>query len=657
MGWTPRELAHQRAVHDAELQPEFVAHLVAPVGLQAGWADHQHGARPVAHDQLLDHQPGLDGLAQAHIVSDQQADPRHPHGPHQRVELVILDVDAAAERRLQGPHVRRGDRTPTHRIKVVYKAGQRQRDAGEVFEGQHEPLISEELWEASVRIRKRHQHRVRVSQAVAKPYLLSQLARCHICGRSLRAQGLKSGGYYREMSYERGFDDCPNSRIGTRAAGLHAQVGAILRLLELPADWQTELAEMLGEDDGALALVNRRARLTAERRRLKEAYLRGDFEEDEDLYRRALERVRRELEQLPSEGDMAQLKYSADLLDSLSEVWDDADLGDQRDLTHLMLREARVDVAQGRLQLLYPTAPFVPLFRKIPLLAERELGSFVPVWTPELARAFDLPLLPALTEPIAQPVAAPFLPAWPWQVAPNARISPSLSVILKARRAAGAEGGLFVTVPYPGVPAAEVDRRKWGDVTLQARTLAEALAMPAGSLACLDTPLAVQDQAGLEALAGRVHAVLEPNGYWHFVDLMPPSMPAHWLFTYFPEAWMQVRAQAWTPHKIYGVLRAAGFGLMLQEHAFYQPISLAAAQVIAGQRAGILATLAGEVYQQGLARLAAAVREQGGQAVIGSEVTLVEVAAVKDEQPRPKRRKRPFDLPSGAAAAESLDSE
>jgi hypothetical protein len=38
--------------------------------------------------------------------------------------------------------------------------------------------------------------------------LLSQLARCHICGRTLRAQGLKSGGYYREMSYERGFDDC-----------------------------------------------------------------------------------------------------------------------------------------------------------------------------------------------------------------------------------------------------------------------------------------------------------------------------------------------------------------------------------------------------------------------------------------------------------------
>ncbi len=548
-------------------------------------------------------------------------------------------------------------RNPFYAGKVVYKAGQRQREAGEVFEGQHEPLISEELWEASMRIRKRHQHRVRVSQAVARPYLLSQLARCHICGRSLRAQGLRSGGYYREMSYERGFDDCPNSRIGTRAAGLHAQVGAILRLLELPADWQTELAEMLGEEDGALPLANRRARLTAERRRLKEAFLRGDFEEDEDLYRRALERVRRELEQLPSEGDLAQLKYSAELLDALSEVWDDADVGDQRDLTHLMLREARVDVAQGRLQLLYPTAPFVPLFRKIPLLAEREMGSFVPVWTPELAREFELPVLPALTEQTRQPVAAPFLPVWPWQVAPNARISPSLSVILKARRAAGAEGGLFVTVSHPGVPAAEVDRRKWGDVALQARTLAEALALPAGSLACLDTPLGVGDQAELEALAGRVYAVLEPNGYWHFIDLMPSSMPAHWLFTYFPDLWTAVRGAAWTPHKIFSVLREAGFGLVLQEHAFYQPVSLAAAYALAGRRTGMLATLAEDLYQHGMEKLAAAVREQGGQTVIGSEVTLVEVAAVKDEQPRPKRRKRPFDLPPGAAAAGSPDGE
>ena len=296
------------------------------------------------------------------------------------------------------------------------------------------------------------------------------------------------------MSYERGYDDCPNSKMGTRTDALHAQVGAIVRLLALPTDWQAELAEMLGEDDGVTTLANRRARLAAERRRLKEAYLRGDFEEDEDLYRRALERIRRDMEQLPSEGDMVQIQQAAELLDSLSEVWDDADVGDQRDLTHLMLREVQVDVAQGRVQLLYPTAPFVPLFRKIPLLAEREMGSFAPVWTRNWRVEFALPILPTVSAPADQPVAAPFLPMWPSPAAPNTRISPALSVILKARRAASVEGGRFVTVPHPGVPAVEVDRRKWPEVTLQALTLEDVLALPADTLACLDTPLAVQDR-------------------------------------------------------------------------------------------------------------------------------------------------------------------
>ena len=96
---------------------------------------------------------------------------------------------------------------------------------------------------------------------------------------------------------------------------------------------------------------------------------------------------------------------------------------------------------------------------------------------------------------------------------------------------------------------------------------------------------------------------------------------------------------------------------MLQEHAFYQPVSLAAAYALAGRQSGVLATLADDAYQKGMALLAAAVHTQGGQTLIGSEVTLVEVAAVKDEQPRPKRRKRPFDPPAGGAGSELAEAE
>ena len=533
-------------------------------------------------------------------------------------------------------------RNPFYAGKVLYKAGQRNRGVGEVFQGQHEALIADDVWDASVRVRQRHQHRSRVLNTTSRPYLLSQLARCHLCGRNLRAQTSNTGGYYRELSYDRGYDDCPNTRLGARIGPLHAQIGAIVRLLQLPPDWQAELAQMLGESEEVTTLANRRARLIAERRRLKEGFLRGDFVEDEDLYRRELERLRRELEGLPSEEDLVQVKQAATLLDSLSEVWDDAEVDDQRDLTHLMLREAQVDVAQGRLQLLYPAAPFVPLFRKIPLLAERAMGSFVPIWPPEMAELLTIPSLPPLTVAPDVPVALPFLPAWPWPADPNARISPALSDILKGRRQGAHEGGAVVAVPRAGVPELVVDHRKWPDVTLRSLSLPEALALPADSLACLDTPLALAGPAEFVTLLPQVYALLEPGGYWRIVDLMLPAMPAHWVFTCFPEAWTHVRDVLWSSYKFSHALREAGFGIKLKEHSYYQPVSLAAAHAIARQRPGLLATLSDEAYQQGLARLAHEIRDRGAGTLIGSEFTLVEILAVKGEQPKPKRRRSPF---------------
>ena len=116
------QLAHQLAVHDPELQAELVAHLLAPLDLDRRGADDQHGARPVAQQQLVGHQPGLDRLAQAHVVGDQQVDAGHADGAGHRIELIGLDLDAAAEGRLQRAGVRRGDRAPAHRVQEGIEA-------------------------------------------------------------------------------------------------------------------------------------------------------------------------------------------------------------------------------------------------------------------------------------------------------------------------------------------------------------------------------------------------------------------------------------------------------------------------------------------------------------------------------------------------------
>lgn len=110
------QLAHQLAVHDAQLQAELVAHLIAPLDLQARGTHHQDGARAMPQQQLLQHQPGLDGLAQTHVIGDEQIDARHLQRAHHWIQLIILDGDAAAKRRVQVPHIGRRHRAPAHRI-------------------------------------------------------------------------------------------------------------------------------------------------------------------------------------------------------------------------------------------------------------------------------------------------------------------------------------------------------------------------------------------------------------------------------------------------------------------------------------------------------------------------------------------------------------
>src|SRR5262249_50823571 len=54
--------------------------------------------------------------AQAHVVGDEQVDPGHLDGPHHRVKLVVLDVDAGAEGCLDVLHISGGGGSPAHGV-------------------------------------------------------------------------------------------------------------------------------------------------------------------------------------------------------------------------------------------------------------------------------------------------------------------------------------------------------------------------------------------------------------------------------------------------------------------------------------------------------------------------------------------------------------
>ena len=110
------QLLQVARVDDPELEAELLLHLVLPLQLQRCRADDQDGPCAMAEQQLLSDESGLDRLAEADVVGDQQVDARHLQAAHDRIELVVLDRDAAAERRLQGLDVRIGRGAPADGI-------------------------------------------------------------------------------------------------------------------------------------------------------------------------------------------------------------------------------------------------------------------------------------------------------------------------------------------------------------------------------------------------------------------------------------------------------------------------------------------------------------------------------------------------------------
>jgi site-specific DNA recombinase len=527
-------------------------------------------------------------------------------------------------------------RNPFYIGKVTYREGRR--GEVEVYDGLHEPIISEELWEAAARVRNQQTVR-RVLRGEKRPYLLGGIARCHTCGRRLRAQGAQAGDYYRDTTVLTGYDDCPYGQSGVRAEVVHEQVGRILRGLRLPEEWREEMAALVGEDEEAGTLRSRRERLIAERRRLKRAYLAGDFDEDEDIYREHLERIREELARLPTEDDLKRIGEAARVLETVGEVWDEAEEADRRDLVQLILREVEVDVGQGRLVALKPHAPFIPLFRTMAGVEEREFGVFVPVWPVEEGGVVGH-RLEAVREVGEGAVALPFVVKWPWEVEAEARVSPTVSALLKERRSGGKEGGRVVVVPRAGVPEVRVDGRKWPEVGVEEMGLEEALGQKEGTVAVLVTPLALQERADRGEIVRRAWEVLEDWGYWLLVDVLPVSMAGHWVFRVFPGAWKRVEKEYWSGQQVYRRLREVGFAVEMEEWTFWEGVSVGAALEVVRRRPGILGRLSEEEIRVGEERLERMKEERGEGEMLSSEVTLMAVVGRKGGRAAQKFRLR-----------------
>ncbi len=522
-------------------------------------------------------------------------------------------------------------RNPFYKGFVAYRRGSRDQAAAELFPGKHEAIVTPELWGMCRRVREQRRGAPRTYQAKYRVYLLNGIVTCDVCGRKLRAQGTKAGSYYREMSYQRGFGDCPSARRGVRTEVVDEQVGAIFRRLRLPDDWQARLAELMDQDDDRQTLDSRRARLVEERRRLKEMKIRGEFDEDPDIYEREQTRIRRELSELPAPADLEAVERAAAMLEELAQIWDQAELVDRRDLLRIALREVKVDVPQGRVTTIEPYPVFVPLFRQLSLLREVSFGVFVPLWPHELAGEMEImPILPPLTT-VPTPQETPDWPlvtTLPREMV-GRRITPVLSTWLKEQRKQKQEIGQVVESARTAAFPLRVDPRKWSEVAV--RQVKDLRSLPDEAVSFLWTPFALQRAEKRETPVEEARRVVKPGGTWAFVDVMPVSMPGHWLYRFFPQARENEEQRTWDTSRMYNALVGAGFRVRLERRNLHQAVALGVARQMVSERERCpqLAILPDEVYAAGLVTLEETIEQEGKKKLVGSEFCLVKVVAVR----------------------------
>ncbi len=528
-------------------------------------------------------------------------------------------------------------RNPFYIGKVAYRIKHGRYE--EIYDGQHDAIIDTQTWERCQRVFSSRRAASRAAQNEYKVYLLSNLARCDVCERKLRSQHTTSDvTYYREMSYSRGYDDCPNQKNGVRTEVVDRQMSAIVQAIQLPDDWQSDLARQL-EDSGGFDKINRqRDRLEAERRRLKAMRLHGDFDDDPDLYNAELARIRREIDSLPTEDQLENLKTSAELVVTMGKAWESADPEDQRDLIRLMFREVHVDVTTGRIVSLIPQAVMLPLLREVGVLEEREFGVFVPVWRPELdAKVMAVTSVEPVIDVPVRPAAAPLLCSTLPAKEADIQISLSVNQALAMRNSAGSYPEMVIQLTYPERAHLPVNLRKWPVAAVDEMGLRDLFNRPDESVDVLISQFTLWDNAVTgnyepDRLLEDIYRKLTPGGVWYFIDLLPLDMPASWVYRFFPVAWDWVKEHTWDFHSLYTRFQSAGFLTEAKRKTIYQPVGIDAAIAVAKKKSSMLAKLQEEQFMKSYSELQDASIGRNQSFILPSETSLVEFWAQKPYQ-------------------------
>lgn len=217
---------------------------------------------------------------------------------------------------------------------------------GDVYPGEHPPLIDKALFDQCQEVRARRRRKTRSFGQKKRTYVLSGLARCDECGLTFRCHANEhETRYYRHKPGERGFE-CEVPDRYMRSDLIEPQWSEIVSRIRLPADWRARIEELAGNADEREAIINERAKLQEKLRRVTQLY--ADLLIEEADYRQQRDRLQTRIASLVP-PDSPNVIEAGEMLEQLGTLWAAATLEEQRDLTRMMVKSVFIDVNEARI--------------------------------------------------------------------------------------------------------------------------------------------------------------------------------------------------------------------------------------------------------------------------------------------------------------------
>jgi hypothetical protein len=142
------------------------------------------------------------------------------------------------------------------------------------------------------------------------------------------------------------------------------QISKLMESLVLPDNWQAALQEILHTKKDEIDPQKEKARIKNEMRRMREAYKRGLYENDEHNFWREIEGLQVQLEAL-EQLTPHEVRQAGMMLANLQQAWRAATLDEKQELCQIILKLVEYDFGTGKVARVSPKAEYEVLFRLI----------------------------------------------------------------------------------------------------------------------------------------------------------------------------------------------------------------------------------------------------------------------------------------------------